>query len=183
MENWQEGVLVGDVLVHTGDNLCGKHVFWEGIPGHGYREYLYRGKMGVGGPQEWCLRFWPEKPVKDNVIHHSRGQWGRGGAEREEYLLLWSRAEYVELSRGSWPLESESQNMSLEPLRLIAKGSLSHLGMSRSNVGIDWPFSLPHSLYCSLFRAVSGRYRAVSGRYRTGNLTHPPRYARSLGLC
>lgn len=127
-----------------GTVCVGKHVFWEGIPGHGYREDLYRGKMGVGGPQEWCLRFWPEKPVKDNVIHRSRGQWGRGGAEREEYLLLWSRAEYVQLSRGSWLSESGSQNMSLEPLRLIAKGSLSHLGMSRSNVGIDWPFSLPH---------------------------------------
>ena len=75
--------------------------------------------------------------MKDNVIHHRRGQWGRGGAEREEYLLLWSRAEYVELSRGTWLLESGSQNMSRAPLSLMAKGSLSHLGMSRSNVGID----------------------------------------------
>lgn len=168
MENWQEGVLVDDVLVHTGDSLCGKYVFWEGIPGHGYREDLYRGKMGVGGPQEWCLRFWPEKPVKDNVIHRSRGQWGRGGAEREEYLLLWSRAEYVELSRGSWLLESGSQNMSLEPLRLIAKGSLSHLGMSRSNVGIDWPFSLPHFSTALFSEQLAGGTEQATSRILPG---------------
>lgn len=84
---------------------------------------------------------------------------------------------------GSWSLGLRIYPLASEPLRLTAKGRLSHLGMSRSNVVIGWPFSLPHSLYCSLSRAVSGWYRVVSRQYRAGNLTHPPRHARSLDLC